>query len=222
VKQLADGLYQLRGFPPNAINIYLMGDVIVDAGSRHAPRRILRQVRGHDVKALALTHTHPDHQGGAREVCRALGIPYWVGEGDVPTAESGDLISPQPDHPMPRLSARLLGGPGHPVDRALREGDEVAGFTVLDVPGHSAGHVAFWRESDRALVLGDVVNNMDVRTGIPGLHEPPDFFTPDPVRNRQSARKLAALEPALMCFGHGAPLRDTRKFIDFLAALPVD
>ena len=47
MKRLADGLYQLRGFPPQAINVYLMGDVIVDAATRHAGRRILRQVAGH-------------------------------------------------------------------------------------------------------------------------------------------------------------------------------
>lgn len=43
---------------------------------------------------------------------------------------------------------------------------------------------------------------------------------PDPARNRQSARKLAALEPALVCFGHGPPLRDTQRFVEFVAALP--
>ena len=59
MKRLIDGLYLLRGFPPFAINVYLMGDVIVDAGTRHATRRILRQVRGHPVSALALTHAHP-------------------------------------------------------------------------------------------------------------------------------------------------------------------
>ena len=47
MKRLADGLYLLHGLPPYAINVYLMGDVIVDAGTRHAARRILRQVRGH-------------------------------------------------------------------------------------------------------------------------------------------------------------------------------
>jgi glyoxylase-like metal-dependent hydrolase (beta-lactamase superfamily II) len=102
----------------------------------------------------------------------------------------------------------------------LREGDEVAGFEVLDAPGHSAGHVAYWRESDRTLVLGDVLNNMNLLTAVPGLHQPPDFFTPDPERNRDSARRLAELEPALVCFGHGPPLRDTRKFVDFVSALP--
>ena len=135
-------------------------------------------------------------------------------------AESGDIARYQPDRPINRVMHRLMSGPGHPVERPLREGDEVAGFTVLEVPGHSAGHLAYWRETDRALVLGDVVNNMDVRTGIPGLHQPPDAFTPDPARNRMSARRLAALEPALVCFGHGPPLHDTGRFVNFAAELP--
>jgi glyoxylase-like metal-dependent hydrolase (beta-lactamase superfamily II) len=222
VKQLADGLYQLRGFPPDAINVYLMGDVLVDAGTRHAERRILRQVADSDVQAHALTHAHPDHQGSSHAVCEKLGIPFWVGEGDVKAAESGDMVTPQPDHPIPRLSQRVFAGPGHPVDRVLREGDEVAGFRILEVPGHSAGHVAFWRESDRALVLGDVVFNVS-KLYLPGTLSPPaDHFTPDPPRNRESARRVAALEPALICFGHGPPLRDTEKFTDFVAGLPAD
>ena len=43
---------------------------------------------------------------------------------------------------------------------------------MLDVPGHSAGHVAYWRDSDRALICGDVFTNIDTITGVPGLHEP--------------------------------------------------
>jgi glyoxylase-like metal-dependent hydrolase (beta-lactamase superfamily II) len=219
VKQLADDLYQLKGFPPNAINVFLLGDVIVDAASRHAGRRILRQVEGRPVSAHALTHAHPDHQGASKEICTKLGIPYWVPEGDVPVAETADWGKYQQTTTQGRISRALFAGPGHPVDRALHEGDEVAGFTVLECPGHTAGQVAFWRESDRSLVLGDVLNNMNVLTGVPGLHEPPDFFTGDPARNRESARRLGALEPALVCFGHGAPLRDTRKFVDFVSSL---
>jgi glyoxylase-like metal-dependent hydrolase (beta-lactamase superfamily II) len=220
VRELADGLHQLAGLPPNAINVYLLGDVVVDAASRHAARRILRQLKGRSVRAHALTHAHSDHQGSSARLCRELGIPYWCGEGDVAAAESGDIAAYQPDLPINRVMHRIFSGPGHPVDRRLREGDDVGGFTVLEVPGHSAGHVAYWRESDRALVLGDVLNNMNLMTGIPGLHEPPAAFTPDPARNRESARRLAALEPALVCFGHGPPLRDTRRFVDFVAEMP--
>jgi glyoxylase-like metal-dependent hydrolase (beta-lactamase superfamily II) len=106
------------------------------------------------------------------------------------------------------------------VARVLREGDEVAGFTVLDTQGHSPGHISLWRESDRVLILGDVLNNMNLLTGITGLQEPPVAFTPDPARNRASARRLAALEPELVCFGHGPPLRDSRKLAEFIARMP--
>ena len=96
----------------------------------------------------------------------------------------------------------------------------MAGFRVLDVPGHSPGHVAYWRESDRVLIVGDVLTNMNVMTGIPGLHEPTWFFTTDPAENRRSARTLLPLDARLVLFGHGGPLRDTRKFVEFIAALP--
>ena len=110
--------------------------------------------------------------------------------------------------------------PAVKVDRALNEGDEVAGFEVLDVPGHSPGHIAYWRESDRTLIAGDVCFNLHPLTGIPGLREPPDVLTYDPALNREAIRRLAELEPSLTLFGHGPPLRDTRKLVDLAAALP--
>jgi glyoxylase-like metal-dependent hydrolase (beta-lactamase superfamily II) len=221
MKQLAPGVQQITGFPPNGINVYLLEDVLVDSASRHAGRRILRQLRGHKVTAHAITHAHPDHQGASKEVCDALGIPFWVGERDVKAAENPDLIAElQPDHPVARFYDRIFRGPGRRVDRVLHEGDEVAGFRVIDTPGHSAGHVSLWRESDRVLVLGDVLNNMDVLTGVPGLHEPKPYLTPDPAENRRSIRKLLALEPALVLFGHGAPLRDPGKLARFADSLP--
>jgi hydroxyacylglutathione hydrolase len=91
---------------------------------------------------------------------------------------------------------------------------------VLEVPGHSRGHVAYWRESDGVLILGDVLNNMNLLTGRPGLHDPPVVFTVDPARNRSSARRLAELRPRLSCFGHGPPLRDPGAFAEFIARLP--
>jgi len=222
VKRLADGVWHLNAFPaPNVINAYLLEDVLVDAGTRHSRKGILRRLSGHDVSAHALTHAHPDHQGASHELCEALGVPFWVGERDADAAEDPELIRQrQPGNPLARFYIRIFMGPGHPVDRRLHAGDEVAGFQVLDVPGHSAGHVALWRESDGVLVLGDVLANMNLLTGIPGLNEPSPYLTPDPGQNRRSAKELAALEPKLVLFGHGAPLRDTRKFVDFIDALP--
>src|SRR3954453_21283931 len=135
MKQLAPGLWQLSGFPPNAINCYLMEDVLVDAATRHQAGSILKQLRGRTVTAHALTHAHPDHQGASHEVCTKLGIPFWVGEKDVAAAEGGiEVIKTlQPKSAINNMIAGAWGGPGHPVDRVLKEGDDVAGFTVLDV-----------------------------------------------------------------------------------------
>jgi hydroxyacylglutathione hydrolase len=221
MRQLADGVWQLAGFPPNAINVYLVDDVLIDASTKYAGRRIFRELKGRKLSAHALTHAHPDHQGASHAVCERYGVPFWVGDKDADAAEDPSLIGRrQPDSFMAQFFARTMTGPGHHVDRRLHEGDEVAGFRVLDVPGHSAGHVAFWRESDGVLILGDVLNNMDIITAIPGLRLPKNFVTPDPDTNRRSAKKLAELEPRLVLFGHGAPLRDTRKFVDFLNGLP--
>jgi len=90
---------------------------------------------------------------------------------------------------------------------------------VLDVPGHSSGHVAYWRESDRTLVCGDVFFHCNIVTTAAGLHQPPRILTVDPERNRESMRRLAALEPALVLFGHGPPLRDPERLKAFVAAL---
>lgn len=221
MRQLADGVYQLSGFPPNAINVYLVDDVLVDAGTRQAEKRILRQISGRKLSTHVLTHAHPDHQGASHAICERFSIPLWCGKDDAPAVErAGGVHNPKAPAWLNRAQKRWWTGPPHPVARALSEGDEVASFTVLETPGHSAGHIALWRESDRTLILGDVLNNMNVMTGIPGLHQPPDVYTPDPVRNRASARRLAALRPELVCFGHGAPLRDPDKLAAFVAGLP--
>jgi hydroxyacylglutathione hydrolase len=56
-------------------------------------------------------------------------------------------------------------------------------------------------------------------TTVPGLNEPPKLFTVDPAANRTAARRLAELEPALVLFGHGKPLRDPAKLMAFAHAL---
>jgi hydroxyacylglutathione hydrolase len=223
MKRLADGLYLLHGLLPFAINIYLMRDVIVDAGTRHAARRILRQVRGRSITALTLTHAHPDHQGSCHQVCEALGIPLWCSDGDAEAVEDpGVMLQRLPRNWLTRMIGPLWAGPPHPVARRLRDGDEVGGFTVIETPGHSAGHVSYWRAADRVLVLGDVLANFSPPAGLGGLCEPPLLFSTDPAENRRSARRVADLEPALVCFGHGPPLDNTSRFVEYIGRLAVD
>jgi hydroxyacylglutathione hydrolase len=172
-----------------------------------------------------LTHAHPDHYGSSHAVCKAREIPLWCGEKDAPVVEgrrpepgggtAGKLLNKLP-LPKPNPVARRLTEGDHVVG----EGDHVVGFTVLETPGHSPGHVAYWREADRTLILGDVLFNLGLPTLKPGLREPYRALTPDPRQNRDSARRLAALRPKLVLFGHGPPLHDGDRFVRFVESLP--
>jgi glyoxylase-like metal-dependent hydrolase (beta-lactamase superfamily II) len=212
LKQLAPDLLQLGGMPPNGINVYLAEDVLIDAATKLAGRRILHQIEGRPLSLVALTHVHPDHQGAAKEVCEARHVPLACHADDVDAMEGRrPLQSGKPDNPLNRLIQRVWEGPPRKVDRVLREGDEVAGFGVIHAPGHAPGEVIYFRESDRVAIAGDVINTINVFTGLPSVREPPKAFTLDPVQNRRSIRKLLDLRPSLVCVGHGAPLRDISK-----------
>jgi hydroxyacylglutathione hydrolase len=220
MKQLAEDLFVLEGFPPYAINVYLAGSVLIDAATRFAARRVLRRMRGRDVALHALTHAHPDHQGASHAICEALRIPLWCGEADAVAMETrGEIMARMPRHWLSGSVGRLWTGPPHPVSRRLREGDSVGSFTVIETPGHTAGHLSFWREDDRVLITGDVLCNVNIWNGREMLREPEAIFTLDPLENRRSAGRFLALEPRLVCFGHGPPLRDTEKFKRYVEGL---
>ena len=225
MKRIADDLFALEldlpgGAPPYALGVFLMGGVLVDAGIRQLAGPILERLRGRAVEAHALTHAHMDHQGSSHEVCEALGIPLWCPAGEADAVERGELLALVPDLPENREQIDVYAGPAHPVARRLAEGDEVGGFVVLETPGHSPGHVSYWRETDRMLVVGDALRNWDSSSGEIGLAEPLDVHTVDPPRNRRSIRRLAALDPLVCCFGHGPALADPDALHAFAAALP--
>src|SRR5262249_31734611 len=116
MKRVADDLYLLRGFPPNVFNVYLMGGVLVDAATRHAGRRILRQLKSRTVTPHALTHAPPDHQGASHRICQALNLPLWCGEADADAVEDPRLILRRmPDRWINRTFASWWLGPPHPV-----------------------------------------------------------------------------------------------------------
>jgi glyoxylase-like metal-dependent hydrolase (beta-lactamase superfamily II) len=219
LKNFAPGVWRLDEFPRPVINVYLVDDVLIDAGRSWDRGRIRKQTAGLPLSMLALTHVHPDHQGSAKAVCEERGIPLACHEADVDAMEGRRPVSAT-SHPIAKTFARLWQGPPHKVDRVLREGDEVAGFKVVHAPGHAPGEVIFFRESDRVAICGDVIKNISYATLRSRLSEPPADLTPDPVENRRSIRKLAALKPSLILPGHGPAVTDIAAFERFVSALP--
>jgi hydroxyacylglutathione hydrolase len=209
--ELAPGLALARGGPGRSLNVYLLGDVVVDSGVRWSRRRLARQLAGRQLSAHVLTHAHFDHAGCSAWLCHTLGIPLWCGAGDAAAIASGRVDT----HGSPlanRLQRTLAPVAAHPVSRTLQEGDLVGGFEVLEVPGHSPGALAFWREGDRVLVCGDVLANFGLHPSRPRLVLAPATLSSDYEQNRRSAARLAGLRPRLACFGHGFAVTDPGRF----------
>jgi hydroxyacylglutathione hydrolase len=215
--QVAKGVWQLTGFPPQLLNAYLAEDVLIDAATRWSRGRLLALLRGRRLSLVALTHCHPDHQGSAAAVCEAFRVPLACHADDVAAME-GRAPMARP-HWLVDRGIRWFGGPPHPVGRVLHDGDSVAGFRVIHAPGHTPGHVIYFRESDRLAIAGDLLANIHFLTGQSGLRQPPAAFSFDAAQNRRSIRLLAQLRPAVVCFGHGPVLRDGEKLQEYVADL---
>ncbi|MDQ6528216.1 MBL fold metallo-hydrolase [Flavobacterium sp. LHD-85] len=218
MKNITKNVYQIPLFPRNAINCYLIEDVLIDAGIRTSASKILKALKSKSITKHALTHAHADHQGSSKIICETLNIPLLCSEPEKEFAENGNVITeyPNPNHFISKFQKNFWAGKGHPVTETLKEGDQIGGFTVIETPGHSRGHISFFREKDGVLIVGDVMTNMNLLTTKVGLHEPPHLFTADKETNRKSILKLASLKPKILCFGHGPVLFNNGEFEKFI------
>ena len=191
MRELADDVWRLDEFPPvPLINVYLAGDVLIDAGRSWDKGRILKQTADRELSLLALTHVHPDHQGSAHAVCEERGIPLACHAGDVDAMEGRRQVRAS-DAALAKLYARLWEGPSHKVGRVLQDGDTIGDFTVVHAPGHAPGEEIFWRESDRVAAT-------EARRDVGGPHTGCTGGSPlDPQARRPATRAdLARPRPA--------------------------
>src|SRR3954468_12123792 len=92
MREVVPGLVQNPLTPRDAVNAYLIGDVLVDAGTPGMGKKLPQKLAGRTVTAHAITHAHQDHVGGSKAVCEALGIELWAPERDADAAESGHQV----------------------------------------------------------------------------------------------------------------------------------
>lgn len=210
------------------VNLYLIGTaerwILVDTGLPGFASHVLRAARkrfgpGSRPAAIVLTHGHFDHAGNADALAAEWGVPlyahvlerpYLTGISDYPPPDptvGGAIAFMSRAFPYAsrRLSVPVLALPESRVPFAPN-------WRWIHTPGHTAGHVSLFRESDGILIAGDAVTTMNLdswRQQVerrPELCLPPTPMTTDWGEAHRSVRQLVALDPRAIGAGHGVPV----------------
>ena len=237
MKQLIPGVYQVP-IGPSAVNFYVFdtgsGLAVVDFGA--SPGHLERLSKGladhtlsiDDVRYALVTHGHSDHIGALAALQQRQTVITYAHTSDAPIIRGqaayqyanpaqlgfvGKLLAPT----LPSMAPIPAQ-----VDIEVTDGDVLddvmPGLTVVHLPGHTYGQVGYWLPQQRTLFAGDAMGHVFGR-----LYQWLRFVSPDWDAGKVSIRKLAALEPDVVCLGHGAPLvgRDevSRKLANLLERL---
>ena len=219
IEPVAEGVSLVRGGLPRTMNVYLLeepegGVTLFDAGIKGMAHGLSEAAaRFGGVKRVVLGHGHTDHRGAAPGLGAAVychpdevvdaegsgGFRYW------PSLVHSDL-PPFARRVHPFLHHYVWDGGPVKIAGTVSEGDDVAGFRVVHAPGHAPGLIVLWRERDRLALATDLIYTIDMRGRAAEPHMPDDTYNWDSPMARESVRKIAELEPAVLWAGHGDPV----------------
>lgn len=228
------------------VNVYFVENpdkswVLVDAGLYGSADRIRKAAeekfgKDNPPKAIVLTHGHFDHVGALQTLAdywqapvyaHPMELPYLTGISNYPPPDSsvGGGGMAYLSFMYPKKPITFRGQLGIlPPDGTVPHMPE---WRWLATPGHAPGHVSFFRESDRTLLVGDAFVTRKQESALAVLTQkqevcgPPAYFTPDWEAARRSVQLLSDLRPEVAASGHGLPMQGEvlRRELDELARL---
>ncbi|MGO9954580.1 MAG: nuclear transport factor 2 family protein [Solirubrobacteraceae bacterium] len=233
IEPVAPGVWIVRGgFPIRTMNVYLIEDgdgvTVFDAGiAAMGPALSAVCARFGGARRVVLGHADADHRGAAP----ALDVPVFCHPGERAAAESSETFRDYWDLRRLRPYARTYfartlpawDGGAVAIAGTVSEGDEIAGFEVVELPGHAPGLIGLFRASDRLALISDCVYTLDIQSGRKGGPRlPHPAFDADVEQARASISKLAMLAPSAAWAGHADPVTgDVRAQLEQAAAAAV-
>ncbi len=230
LSKVADGIFNTKII---FVNLYFVDTpdnapgsfVLIDTGLPYSAGKIRQAVEnrygaGARPVSIILTHGHFDHAGSALVLAEEWNIPIFAHRLEMPYLTGKSDYPPQDPTVGGALAqmSRLFPHGGYDLKNYVQalpndgEIEAMRGWQFFHTPGHTAGHISLWRESDRVLLAGDALTTMNADSWISNITEerefcsPPKPFTTDWQAAERSIRLLADLEPKTVAAGHGRPI----------------
>ncbi|PIC80015.1 MBL fold metallo-hydrolase [Sporosarcina sp. P18a] len=215
------------------VNIVLVGHpdskdfVLIDTGMPYSAEKIIAVIEERfgvksRPKAILLTHGHFDHVGAVIELVEHWNVPVYAHDLELPFL-TGKSSYPDPDTSVEggmiaKMSSIFPTDPiqlGSHIQSLPPDGSVpfLPEFKWIHTPGHSPGHVSFFRQKDEALIAGDAFVTVKqeylykVLTQEQEISGPPRYLTTDWDAALDSVMKLEALQPSVAVTGHGLPMK---------------
>jgi glyoxylase-like metal-dependent hydrolase (beta-lactamase superfamily II) len=215
---VAPGVYGLRIV---MVNIYAVeypgGWVLIDAGLYLSAKRIKTWAQEkfgtRPPSCILLTHGHFDHIGALKELSEEWQVPIYAHPLEMPYITGKSRYAP----PEPAVGGGALASlsrlyPRGPIDVGDHAWSlptdgivpKLTGWRWIHTPGHTPGHVSFFRDDDRVLIAGDAIvttrqeSFFSVITQRVELNGPPRYYTSDWEAAKLSVQRLSDLQPVTL------------------------
>jgi glyoxylase-like metal-dependent hydrolase (beta-lactamase superfamily II) len=219
--KIVEGIHQVDGINGN---VYLVEDgdklILIDTGLPRNYKKMIKYIEAlgrkpTDVSMIVLTHFHIDHVGSAKKMKELTNAKVEVHEFDSDYV-AGKKAPPKPKNLMFKALSSIVKAEPVEVDLVLKDNDKVGRLIVIHTPGHSEGSISLLDAERKVMFAGDAVRFMDDK-----ITGPPEQFTLDMDKARNSIRKISTFDFDILLSGHGQPLMPnaSQKVKDFYATL---
>ena len=211
--EIIPGIHKIDGV--SGANCYLVTSgaelMLSDTGMRGSSKKIESYLKAlgkkpSDVKYIFLTHSDMDHVGGAMEMKKLTGAKLIIHAGDVPTLAGNNSSRLRNKGRFVKILmailSKLIRFPRVEPDIILKENTDIAGFKIINTPGHSDGSISIYLPG-KVIFVGDALTS-DAK-GNP--RRPTKALAADMTQARASVTMIAGLEYDTLLVGHGAPVK---------------
>jgi len=204
--KIADGIHRINGINGN---VYLVEDgealTLIDTGLPRSDKKIIKYIESigrkpTDVATIVLTHFHIDHVGSLKKIKEATGAKVAAHELDAEII-SGKKAAPKPKNLMIKALTTVIRTEPVDVDLPLKDYDKIGRLKVIYTPGHSDGSIALLDAERRVMFVGDSVRFNGCK-----IEGPPEKFTLNPQKAKESIVRLSSFDFDILLSGHGEPL----------------